>query len=119
MGSRPKKPNREVTSVIAQINTKQKVFMYSCLVPVFGAIPALTALISDRSNKQLKDVAKVSIITVLIWLSSYIVFGDSNQIAQELSKATLTSGYFVLNVYLMWRLSQGKKVSIPRSPKSL
>ena len=96
------------------VSTNQKVFMYSCLVPVFGMLPALMALISDRGSKQLKDIAQISLIAGLVWLSGYVVLGDSNQITQELSKATLTSAYFVLNVYLMGRLAQGKKVSVPK-----
>ncbi len=111
------KPNREPKSsisTISSISTKQKVFMYSCLVPVFGFVPAVMALISNRGSKQLKDVAQVSAILALIWLSSYAILGDSGQIATELSKATFTSAYFSLNIYLMRRLSQGQKVSIPK-----
>jgi hypothetical protein len=105
------KPKNETKSLIS---STQKAFMYACLIPVFGSIPALMALISDRGSKQLKDVAQISLIMVLVWLSGYGVLGDGNQITQELSKASLTSIYFVLNMFLMWRLSQGKKVSLPR-----
>lgn len=111
MGISKKKLQKEIASVVS---TNQKVYMYSCLVPVFGAIPALMALISDRGTKQLKDVAQISLIAVLVWLSGYVSLGDSSQITQELSKATLTSAYFVLNIYLMWRLAQGKKVSLSK-----
>jgi len=116
MGTHQKKPMNEVTPTIS---SKQKAFMYACLIPVFGSIPALMAAISDRGSKQLKDVAQISLLCVLVWLSGYLFLGDGNQVTLELSKATLTSGYFVLNIYLMWRLSQGKKVSLPRSSKSL
>ncbi len=114
MKTRSPKKKQELDSTIS---ITQKAFIYSCLIPVFGAIPALMALLSDRGSKQLKDVAQISLITVLVWLSGYAVLGDSNQISQELLKATLTSGYFVLNVYLISRLAQGKKVSFPKSSK--
>jgi hypothetical protein len=112
MRTHPKKSVKENTPIIS---SKQKAFMYVCLIPVFGSIPALMAAISDRGSKQLKDVAQISLLCVLVWLSGYLFLGDSDRVTQELSKATLTSGYFVLNTYLMWRLSQGKKVSLPRS----
>jgi hypothetical protein len=112
MRTHPKKPVKEVTR---PISSKQKAFMYACLIPVFGSIPALMAAISDRGSKQLKDVAQISLLCVLVWLSGSLMLGDSDRVTLELSKATLTSGYFVLNMYLMWRLSQGKKVSLPHS----
>ncbi|AFY73435.1 hypothetical protein Syn7502_01343 [Synechococcus sp. PCC 7502] len=105
-----KKPN----NLKLEISSRQKVFMYSCLVPVFGTLPALMALISSRGSKQLKEIAQVSLILLLIWLSGYTMLGESSQITQGLSKATLTSTYFVLNLYLMWRLAQGKKISLWR-----
>jgi hypothetical protein len=105
-------PSKEAVSVIS---SKQKAFMYSCLVPVFGAIPSLMALISDRGSKQLKDIAQISVMAALVWLSAYVGLGDDSQIAQ-LSEASIGSAYFMLNIYLMWRLSQGKKVAIPKIP---
>jgi len=116
MRSQLKKPKSPKLEVVSGISSRQKAFMYGCLVPVFGAIPSLMALISDRGSKQLKDVAQISILTVLVWLSAYVGLGDDSQQMVQLSKATLGSAYFVLNIYLMWRLSQGKKVSVPKIP---
>lgn len=93
---------------------RQKVLMYACLVPVFGSGLALMTLISDRSSRQLKELAQVSIVMVIIWLAGYGMAGDSGQISQELYKGTLTSAYFVLNMYLMVRLSQNQKISLPK-----
>jgi hypothetical protein len=115
MGSQLKKPKSPPKESVSVISPRQKAFMYGCLVPIFGAIPALMALISDRGSKQLKDVAQISVLAALVWLSAYVGLGDDSQIAQ-LSEASIGSAYFVLNLYLMWRLSQGKKVAIPKIP---
>jgi hypothetical protein len=97
---------------------RQKVLMYACLVPVFGCGLALMTLISDRSSKQLKELSQVAMVMVMIWLAGYGMAGDGGQIGQELYKGTLTSAYFVLNMYFMVRLSQNQKISLPRLNRS-
>lgn len=79
--------------------------MYACLVPVFGMVPAVITLVSDRPSQKLKDVAVVAIMAGLLW-------GAGTANSQELVKGSLSSVYFIVNIYLMWRLAQGKKVSL-------
>jgi hypothetical protein len=56
-------------------------------------------LISDRGSKQLKDLDQISVMAALVWLSAYVGLGDDNQMVQ-LSKASIGSAYFVLNIYI-------------------
>jgi hypothetical protein len=91
------------------ISVTQKAFMYSCLIPVFGFVPSVMALLSDRGSKQLKNTAKGSVIMVLVWLLVSATLGQNDhQVTTDLLKGTFTSVYFVASIYLMRRLSKGQ-----------
>jgi len=101
------------------ISTPQKAFMYSCLIPVFGLIPSVMALISDRGSQQLKNTAQVAVVMVVGWLIISAALGqDQSQVTTSLLQGTFTSAYFVASIYLMRRLSKGKQVSLPFPDKS-
>jgi small neutral amino acid transporter SnatA (MarC family) len=100
-----------------------KLWMYASLVPVFGVVPSLMVLSRDRSNQAARNVSKASILLALIWLSTYTMLGgdhsgDSFNISIELFKGTLTSGYFMVCIWLMFKLYKGQNVSLPWSERS-
>lgn len=103
----------------------KKSHMYLCLVPVFGIIPAILNLRSDRASKELKDTSQVAVLMFITWLISYAAFGSTTQssegvqVSLELLKVTLSSTYFVAAIWLMYRLYKGKPLSLPhRSDRS-
>jgi hypothetical protein len=96
-----------------------KAWMYACLVPVFGVVPSVMILSRDRSNQEARNVSKVSILLTLIWLFIYAMLGsgaqsvESIQISTELIEGTFTSGYFVVCIWLMFKLYKGENISLP------
>ncbi|MCS6960171.1 MAG: hypothetical protein RMK91_08980 [Pseudanabaenaceae cyanobacterium SKYGB_i_bin29] len=98
---------------------KRKIRAYFCLVPVFGVIPSLIALLKHQEG-QVKETAKVSLVLFFLWLSSYLALGGNanpetfSQIPGALMKATLASGYFVGSLWLMYRVFRNKPVGLPR-----
>ncbi|MEE3715989.1 hypothetical protein V2H45_04420 [Tumidithrix elongata RA019] len=99
----------------AQINNK--INQYLCLVPVFGVIPSVLALISDRSDRKLKDVSKVAIVMALAWLISSGASGSGDstatQASLEILKGTISSTYFAASIWLMFRLYKDKAIALP------
>ncbi len=117
MASQESTPKREFSPM-------KKAQMYLCLVPAFGVIPAILNLATNRGNRELKNVSKVSIVLAILWLISYGAVGTmgqdnaSNQMSLELFKATFNSGYFALSIWLMFRLYKGKSISLPKLSNS-
>lgn len=98
----------------------KKVHMYLCLIPVFGVVPAVLALVRDRSGHDLKQTSKLAIVLFLTWAISYSALGggqdaESMQVSLEILKGTLSSGYFATSIWLMWQLYKGNKIKLPWS----
>ncbi len=108
---RPKEIYRELP--------EERLQMFLCLLPVFGIIPAAIALVRQRSGRKVRDVSQVAIAMMLAWAIAYGAMGgvptegESIQIAGELVKASLSSGYFALCMYLMYRLYRHQSVGLP------
>ncbi|MFN3361809.1 MAG: hypothetical protein ACK421_10350 [Pseudanabaenaceae cyanobacterium] len=97
----------------------KKIRAYLCLVPVFGVIPSVIALLKDQEG-QVKETAKVSLVLFFVWLSSYLALGGSSnpetfsQIPGVLMKATIGSFYFASSVWLMYRVWRNKPIQLPK-----
>lgn len=109
----------EVPENLVRDSTKERVEMFFCLVPVFGLIPAAIALVRQRSSRKVRDVSQVAIAMMLAWAIAYISMGgvptegESVQVVSELLKASLSSGYFAMCMYLMYRLYRHQSVGLP------
>ena len=88
-------------------------------MPVFGLIPSAIALVRQRSSRKVRDVSQVAIALMLTWAIAYGAMGgvptegETVQITAELIKATLSSGYFGICVYLMYRLYRHQAIALP------
>jgi hypothetical protein len=93
--------------------------MFVCLVPIFGMIPATITLTRQRSSQQLRHVSQVAIALMVTWAIGYSAMGgmptdgEQIQIISELLKASLSSGYFGLCIYLMYRLHRQQPIQLP------
>jgi hypothetical protein len=97
-----------------------KINRYLCLVPVFGLIPSVMALVSRRSDRPLKDVSKVAIVMVVAWListSAGAADSSSTQASLEILKGTISSSYFAACIWLMFRLYKDKAIALPWSDR--
>ncbi|MFZ4557776.1 MAG: hypothetical protein ACOYN8_15545 [Pseudanabaena sp.] len=104
---------------ISRDSTKERIEMFFCLMPVFGLIPSAIALVRQRSSRKVRDVSQVAIALMLTWAIAYGVMGgvptegETLQITAELIKATLSSGYFGICIYLMYRLYRHQAIALP------
>ena len=104
---------------ISRDSTKERIEMFFCLMPVFGLIPSAIALVRQRSSRKVRDVSQVAIALMLTWAIAYGAMGgvptegETLQITAELIKATLSSGYFGICIYLMYRLYRHQAIALP------
>ncbi|NJP10455.1 MAG: hypothetical protein HC866_14075 [Leptolyngbyaceae cyanobacterium RU_5_1] len=94
-----------------------QLFLY--LIPVVGFFPALWTLYYQRGTAQQQDLSRIVVMLTLGWLISYSLLGMGAETAGSLAvplwlmSSVLTSGYFVINLWLMVRLCQRKSVRLP------
>ncbi|MBD1943782.1 hypothetical protein H6F50_15690 [Coleofasciculus sp. FACHB-712] len=95
-----------------------QLFIY--LIPVVGFFPALWTLYRRDSNRQQQTVSRLSVTLALGWLLAYGLLGAGVAQASEtltlrllFINGLLTSGYFLVSLWLMVRLWQRKSVRIP------
>jgi hypothetical protein len=104
---------------ISRESTKERIEMFFCLMPIFGLIPSAIALVRQRSSRKVRDVSQVAIALMLSWAIGYSAMGGvpsegaTLQVTSELIKATFSSGYFALCLYLMYRLYCGQAIALP------
>ena len=119
--SRYSKRDRQIEKPeqISRDSTKERIEMFFCLMPVFGLIPSALALVRQRSSRKVRDVSQVAIALMLTWAIAYGAMGgvptegEALQVTAELMKATLSSGYFALCMYLMYRLYRHQAIALP------
>ena len=99
--------------------TKEQIEMFFCLIPVFGLIPSAIALVRQRTSRKVRDVSQVAIAMMLTWAIAYGAMGgvptegETLQVTSELFKASLSSGYFAICMYLMYRLYRHQTIALP------
>ncbi|MBD2315932.1 hypothetical protein [Phormidium tenue] len=119
--SRYSKRDRQIETPdqISRDSTKERIEMFFCLMPIFGLIPSAIALVRQRSSRKVRDVSQVAIALMLTWAIAYGAMGGvptegaTLQVTSELIKATLSSGYFALCMYLMYRLYRHQAIALP------
>ncbi|AFY69426.1 hypothetical protein Pse7367_1129 [Thalassoporum mexicanum PCC 7367] len=97
----------------------KKAYLYACLMPVFGFVPAAMTFIGKRGDRQQREVSKVSLSLLVAWLLVYAGSGaiganpEGVQVTSQLIQGSLSSLYFGISVWLMYRLAKGKQVVLP------
>jgi hypothetical protein len=90
--------------------------MFIYLVPIVGFFPALWTLYRKRGNQEQREVSRLAITLALGWLFGYVLLGTGAQAIDSLSlpllitSSLLTSGYFLVNIWLMVRLWQRQPI---------
>lgn len=94
-----------------------QLFFY--LVPVLGFFPALWTLYRRQGNREQQAVSRLAVTLTLTWLSGYVLLGAGAQASEFLTMrllfldSLLTSGYFLVSLWLMVLLLQGKSLRLP------
>ena len=104
----------------------KRIRMFVYLVPVLGVIPAMWALSVRRGdsqdpygNRRERQAARLSTTLGLGWLVGYTALSagahatDPAAMPLLIANSALTSGYFVVMLWLMLRLWQRKPLRLP------
>lgn len=92
-----------------------KLFLY--LLPVFGFFPALWTLYRQQGTRQERSLSRLVIKLALGWFVAYFLLGvgvntsESLELPLLITGSLLTSGYFLVNIWLMVRLWQRQPIS--------
>jgi hypothetical protein len=94
-----------------------KLMLY--FMPVFGIIPALWSLNHEDSTRAERNASRMAIKLALTWFASYMLFDvgaqniDALHLPLLLTSSLITSGYFVMNLWLVILLWQRKSIDVP------
>lgn len=94
-----------------------QLFLY--LLPVVGFFPAIWTLYRRQGTRQQRNLSRLVVTLALGWLIGYVLLGAGAEMSDSLSlpllitSTLLTSGYFLVNLWLMVRLWQRKSLRLP------
>ncbi|MFQ3626977.1 MAG: hypothetical protein SNJ81_05320 [Cyanobacteriota bacterium] len=105
----------------------RRIRMFVYLVPVLGVIPAMWALAVRKGdsqsdpygNRRERQAARLATTMGLGWLVGYVALAAGAHAADPaampllIANSALTSGYFVVMLWLMLRLWQRKPLRLP------
>lgn len=89
------------------------------LIPILGFFPSLWTLYRRQGSREQQAVSRLSITLTLTWLLGYILLATGSATSDYLTlrllllNSFLTSGYFLVSIWLMFRLLQGKYARLP------
>jgi cellulose synthase/poly-beta-1,6-N-acetylglucosamine synthase-like glycosyltransferase len=89
------------------------------LIPVFGFFPSLWTLYRHQGSREQLAVSRLSITLCFTWMLGYFLLSSgaatSNFLAIRLLilNSFFTSGYFLVSIWLIFRVIQGKSYRLP------
>ncbi|WP_017651587.1 hypothetical protein [Fortiea contorta] len=96
---------------------KTQLLLY--LIPIIGFFPSLWTLYRRQGSREQMAVSRLSITLAFTWLLGYLLFTTGAENAEFLALRLLilnslfTSGYFLVSLWLIFRLIQGKSKRLP------
>ncbi len=96
---------------------KTQLLLY--LVPIIGFFPSLWTLYRGQGSREQLAISRLSITLALTWLLAYLLLAtgaatsDFFPLRLFILNSFLTSGYFLVSVWLILRLIQGKSGRLP------
>ena len=96
---------------------KTQLLLY--LVPIIGFFPSLWTLYRGEGSREQLAISRLSITLALTWLLGYLLLSTGAATSDFLTlrlfilNSFLTSGYFLVSVWLILRLMQGKSGRLP------
>ena len=98
----------------------QRLQAYIYLIPVFGVLPALWTLKSDRGTPQQRKICRLAITLAGAWLLAYALLALGSARTSEILHFRLLflngfvgSGYFLTCLVLMFRLFRRQSIAVP------
>ncbi len=96
--------------------SKTQLILY--LIPIIGFFPSLWTLYQRQGSRQQVTVSRLSITLAFIWMLGYFMLTtgaatDFLTLRLLILNSFLTSGYFLVSVWLIFRVIQGKSSRLP------
>jgi hypothetical protein len=94
------------------VTSQKQLFLY--LIPVIGFFPSLWTLYRRQGTREQMVVSRLSISLALTWLLGYFLLATGAATSEFFTlrmlilNSFLTSGYFLVSVWLIIRVLQGK-----------
>ena len=95
---------------------------FTCLIPVFGLFPAAWVLSRRSSDRQLRQLSRLSMTLGLMWGLGFLLMntgvgmtdaGSASSMAMLFGNTVWSSSYFMTLLWLMTRHWRGQPVSVP------
>lgn len=89
------------------------------LIPIVGFFPSLWTLYRQEGSREQLAVSRLSVTLSGCWLLGYLLLATGAETSEFLTlrllllNSFLTSGYFLVSIWLMVRLGQRKSLRIP------
>ncbi len=96
---------------------KTQLLLY--LIPMIGFFPSLWTLYRGQGSREELAISRLSITLALTWLLGYLLLAtgaatsDFFPLRLFILNSFLTSGYFLVSIWLILRLMQGKSGRLP------
>ncbi|PPS39991.1 hypothetical protein B1A85_21475 [Chroococcidiopsis sp. TS-821] len=104
----------------AQFSTPpNRLLLLFYLIPVVGFFPSLWTLYRRQGSREQFALSRLSITLAGTWLLGYLLMSFGAETSDFLAlrllilNSFLTSGYFLVSLWLMFLLIQGKAVRLP------
>lgn len=94
-----------------------QLFVY--LIPVVGFFPALWTLYRRQGSREQRNASRLAVTLATGWMLGYVLLQagaeafDAPALSLLILASLLTSGYFLVNLWLMLRLWQRKALRLP------
>ncbi len=98
-------------------NNKIQLILY--LIPAIGFFPSLWTIYRRQGNREQLAVCRLSITLAFTWLLGYALLATGAATSDFLALRLLilnsfcTSGYFLVSIWLIFRIIQGKSHRLP------
>jgi len=98
--------------------TRQKQLLIY-LIPVIGILPSLWTLYRRQGSREQMKVSRLSITMAFTWLLAYLLLATGAATSESFAlrllilNSFLTSGYFLVSIWLMFRIIQGQSSRLP------
>ena len=97
---------------------KTQIILIFCLIPIIGFFPSLWTLYNRQGGREQVTVSRLSTTLALMWVLSYLLLttgaaADFSTLRLLILNSFLTSGYFLVSVWLIFRVIQGKSARLP------
>ena len=111
---------------IQEIENKalERIKLFYYLIPVVGLVPSLWTIYRRKGSSEQIATSRLAVTLAFVWCSGYVLLETGAKTAEFLTlplllaSSLLTSSYFLVNLWLMIRLFQGKSLKVPRVRKA-